>query len=73
MGGWVVSFEKCEFGYVQVKVCVEGLLLKDIIDYLIGIGDLLFDVWMSYGDKVVVMLDGFELLVFIESVLIVVM
>ena len=67
LGGRVASSDKREFGYAQIKVRAEGPLLKDIKDHLTAQGDSLLDVWMSHGDKVVVMPEGFELLASTES------
>ncbi|WP_111495921.1 MULTISPECIES: glutamine-hydrolyzing GMP synthase [Marinobacter] len=67
LGGRVASSEKREFGYAQVKVRAEGPLLKDITDHLTEQGESLLDVWMSHGDKVVALPDGFELLASTES------
>ncbi|ROT99572.1 glutamine-hydrolyzing GMP synthase [Marinobacter sp. R17] len=67
LGGRVASSEKREFGYAQVKVRAEGPLLKDITDHLTEQGESLLDVWMSHGDKVVAMPEGFELLASTES------
>ncbi|GGY85116.1 glutamine-hydrolyzing GMP synthase [Marinobacter zhanjiangensis] len=67
LGGRVASSEKREFGYAQIRVRAEGPLLKDIKDHLTAQGDSLLDVWMSHGDKVVVMPEGFELLASTES------
>ncbi|MDX1799375.1 MAG: glutamine-hydrolyzing GMP synthase [Marinobacter sp.] len=67
LGGRVASSETREFGYAQVKVRAEGPLLSDIKDHLTAQGDSLLDVWMSHGDKVVAMPDGFELLASTES------
>lgn len=67
LGGRVASSEKREFGYAQVKVRAEGPLLRDIKDHLTAQGESLLDVWMSHGDKVVVLPEGFELLASTES------
>ena len=67
LGGRVASSEKREFGYAQVKVRAESPLLRGIADHLTVQGETLLDVWMSHGDKVVVMPDGFELLASTES------
>lgn len=67
LGGKVASSEKREFGYAQVKVRAAGPLLKDITDHLTEQGESLLDVWMSHGDKVVTLPEGFELLASTES------
>lgn len=63
----------CEFGYVCVDVVGKVCLLDGIEDYVDDDGVFGFDVWMSYGDKVIEMLVGFYILVSILSCLIVVM
>ena len=67
LGGRVANSEKREFGYAQVKVRAEGPLLRDIKDHLTAQGESLLDVWMSHGDKVVALPEGFELLASTES------
>ncbi|MCH8500023.1 MAG: glutamine-hydrolyzing GMP synthase [Marinobacter sp.] len=67
LGGKVASSDKREFGYAQVKVRTNSPLLKDIADHLTAQGDTLLDVWMSHGDKVVVLPEGFELVASTES------
>ena len=62
LGGRVASSEKREFGYAQVKVRAKGPLLADITDHLTPAGESLLDVWMSHGDKVTAMPEGFELM-----------
>jgi len=67
-GGKVQSSEQREFGYAQVKVCGDSDLLRDIrdhVDHVDGAG--LLDVWMSHGDKVVAMPEGFELMASTDS------
>lgn len=53
LGGKVAGSNKREFGYAQVKVVGDSLLLKNIEDELTKDGEPLLDVWMSHGDKVV--------------------
>jgi len=67
LGGRVASSEKREFGYAQVKVRADSPLLGGIADHLTEQGETLLDVWMSHGDKVVGMPEGFELLASSES------
>ncbi|MBS3803384.1 MAG: glutamine-hydrolyzing GMP synthase [Oleiphilaceae bacterium] len=67
LGGRVASSDKHEFGYAQVRVRTEGPLLADIKDHLTPQGQSLLDVWMSHGDQVVSMPEGFELLASSES------
>lgn len=62
MGGMVESSNIREFGYAQIKVEGQASLLHDIKDHLDTDGNALLDVWMSHGDKVTVMPEGFELM-----------
>ncbi|MBB1486962.1 glutamine-hydrolyzing GMP synthase [Oceanospirillum sediminis] len=62
MGGKVEGSDVREFGYAQVKIEVDNALTKDIKDHVDSDGKALLDVWMSHGDKVVAMPEGFELL-----------
>lgn len=62
MGGKVEGSDVREFGYAQVKIEADNKLTKEIKDHLDSDGKALLDVWMSHGDKVSVMPDGFELL-----------
>jgi GMP synthase (glutamine-hydrolysing) len=62
MGGLVEGSNIREFGYAQVKVQGESSLLKDIKDHLDQDGSALLDVWMSHGDKVTRMPEGFSLM-----------
>ncbi|MCP5160291.1 MAG: glutamine-hydrolyzing GMP synthase [Hahellaceae bacterium] len=67
LGGKVASSDLREFGYAQVKIQSAGDLLSDIRDHLTEQGEALIDVWMSHGDKVVVMPEGFQLMASTES------
>ncbi|MBB6523136.1 glutamine-hydrolyzing GMP synthase [Pseudoteredinibacter isoporae] len=62
LGGKVSTSEMREFGYAQVKVHGRGALLNDIRDHVDHDGGSLLDVWMSHGDKVSEMPEGFELM-----------
>ncbi|WP_028303910.1 glutamine-hydrolyzing GMP synthase [Oceanospirillum maris] len=62
MGGKVEGSDVREFGYAQVKIEADNKLTKEIKDHLDSDGKALLDVWMSHGDKVAVMPEGFELL-----------
>lgn len=72
-GGKVQGLDKCEFGYVQVEVVKLNDLLVNIEDVISVEGNVLLDVWMSYGDKVIVIFDGFEMVVLMFLCLYVVM
>ncbi|MEZ8132368.1 MAG: glutamine-hydrolyzing GMP synthase, partial [Porticoccaceae bacterium] len=62
MGGKVGTSDIREFGYAQVKVEEQSTLLGDLKDHLGSAGESLLDVWMSHGDKVVAMPEGFTLM-----------
>jgi GMP synthase (glutamine-hydrolysing) len=62
-GGRVESSEQREFGYAQVAVRNADPLLHDIKDHVDPVtGDALLDVWMSHGDQVVALPEGFEVM-----------
>jgi GMP synthase (glutamine-hydrolysing) len=67
LGGKVQGSDKREFGYAQVEVVKSNDLLANIEDAISAEGNALLDVWMSHGDKVVAMPEGFELLASTES------
>lgn len=55
LGGKVVTGEKREFGYAEISVFTDSALLRGIEDQAGG----LLDVWMSHGDKVERLPQGF--------------
>ncbi len=60
LGGRVASTERREFGYAQVRARGHSRLLKDIEDHTSEEGYGLLDVWMSHGDSVTDMPEGFK-------------
>lgn len=62
LGGKVDTSDIREFGYAQVKLEGESCLLREIADHKGNDGESLLDVWMSHGDKVVAMPEGFSLM-----------
>jgi GMP synthase (glutamine-hydrolysing) len=62
LGGKVDTSDIREFGYAQVKLEGESSLLREIADHTDNNGESLLDVWMSHGDKVVAMPEGFSLM-----------
>lgn len=67
LGGQVESSPVCEFGYAQVKHEAPSELLQNIEDHHVeGLGATL-DVWMSHGDKVTRIPEGFSLIASTES------
>ncbi len=67
LGGKVEGSPVHEFGYAQISAAGDSALLADIKDHVGADGSALLDVWMSHGDKVVAMPDGFELMAKTES------
>lgn len=61
LGGAVESSDKREFGYAKVQVQDHCSLLSDIFDEQGAAGERYLDVWMSHGDKVTALPDGFSL------------
>lgn len=59
-GGEVQPSPIHEFGYAQIRREGESALFHDIADHLGDKGEQLLDVWMSHGDKVVRLPEGFE-------------
>ena len=62
MGGKVESSNHREFGYAQVRARGHSKLLTGIEDHLTPEGYGLLDVWMSHGDRVVELPEGFILI-----------
>lgn len=67
LGGKVAASAVHEFGYARVQVRGDSRLLHDIKDHVERDGGSFLDVWMSHGDKVVSLPDGFELMASTES------
>jgi GMP synthase (glutamine-hydrolysing) len=59
MGGKVESSDHREFGYAQIRARGHSKLLVGIEDHLSVEGFGLLDVWMSHGDRVVDLPNGF--------------
>jgi len=62
LGGKVESGAVREFGYAEVRARGHSTLLKDIQDRANAEGHGLLDVWMSHGDKVTAMPEGFKVI-----------
>ena len=60
LGGGVLGSDKREFGYAQVEVIKPSPLLTHIEDAIGENGNALLDAWMSHGDKVSAIPEGFE-------------
>lgn len=68
LGGKVSSSDKREFGYAQVSLeSSPSRLLEGIEDHLANNGSFLLDVWMSHGDKVSELPEGFSVIAATES------
>ena len=67
LGGQVESSDKCEFGYASIKLKAESLLLKNIEDHVSEQGESMLDVWMSHGDKVTQVPEGFKVIASTDS------
>lgn len=62
LGGKVENADHHEYGYAQVRARGHTALLKDIEDHTSEEGYGLLDVWMSHGDHVIEMPEGFKLM-----------
>ena len=58
-GGQVSSSEEKEFGYAEVVVKNSGALFRGIEDRINSQGHATLEVWMSHGDKVISVPEGF--------------
>lgn len=59
LGGRVESADHREFGFAQIRAHAHSSLLSDIEDHTTAEGHGLLDVWMSHGDRVVELPEGF--------------
>lgn len=62
LGGKVEASSKSEFGYAEVNVCSPTALFEGIEDRITPEGLAQLDVWMSHGDKVVKVPEGFNII-----------
>jgi len=62
LGGKVESADHHEYGYAQVRARGHSELLRDIEDHTTEEGYGMLDVWMSHGDRVIALPDGFKLI-----------
>lgn len=67
LGGVVSPASVREFGYAQVRARGHSRLLKDLQDAVNDAGHGLLDVWMSHGDHVTELPDGFKLIASTDS------
>ncbi len=59
LGGSVVTSTRREFGFAKIRARNHSKLLKDIEDHVNNEGHAFLDVWMSHGDKVETLPEGF--------------
>ncbi len=62
LGGEVQSSPVREFGYAELKLHGKNKLFSEIEDRRTSEGDSLLDVWMSHGDKVTQLPEGFSII-----------
>ena len=62
LGGKVESSTHREFGYAQIRARGHSKLLRDIEDHTTKEGYGLLDVWMSHGDRVTELPEGFKVI-----------
>jgi len=62
LGGRVEPGDVHEFGYAEVRARGHSALLADIEDRVNDEGHGLLDVWMSHGDRVVALPEGFKII-----------
>ena len=62
LGGAVETSDHREYGYAQVRAHGHTALLKDIEDQVTEEGYGMLDVWMSHGDRVTALPDGFKVM-----------
>ncbi|MGB5338999.1 MAG: glutamine-hydrolyzing GMP synthase [Gammaproteobacteria bacterium] len=67
LGGKVVNATHHEYGYAQVRARGHSRLLTDIEDHTSDEGYGLLDVWMSHGDQVTELPEGFRIIASTDS------
>ena len=67
LGGRVQPSDKSEFGYAEVAITEPGQLFEGIEDRVSADGIAQLDVWMSHGDKVVEVPEGFRITAVTDS------
>lgn len=60
LGGEVETSDHREFGFARVRARGHSKLLTDIQDHINDEGHGLLDVWMSHGDRVKILPEGFK-------------
>ena len=67
LGGTVLAASKREFGFAEVRARGHSVLLNEISDRTNSENHGLLDVWMSHGDKVTELPEGFKAIASNES------
>ncbi len=67
LGGKVEGSNSREFGYAEVRARGHTALFKDMADFTTEDGHGMLKVWMSHGDKVTELPEGFKLMASTES------
>jgi GMP synthase (glutamine-hydrolysing) len=67
LGGKVESSAHREFGYAQIRARGHSSLLRDIEDHTTEEGYGLLDVWMSHGDRIAELPEGFKVIASTDS------
>lgn len=67
LGGTVSHADHREFGYAEVRARGHTSLLKDIQDFVTAEGHGMLKVWMSHGDQVTKLPDGFKVMASTDS------
>ena len=67
LGGKVESSSHREFGYAKIRAHGHSAFLKDIEDHTTPEGFGMLDVWMSHGDRVSQLPDGFKVIASTDS------
>ena len=67
LGGTVLAASKREFGFAEVRARGHSALLNEISDRTNSENHGLLDVWMSHGDKVTELPEGFKVIASNES------
>lgn len=67
LGGAVESSNHREFGYAQIRARGHSELLRDIEDHTTAEGWGMLDVWMSHGDRVSELPEGFRVIASTDS------
>ncbi len=62
LGGKVEPSNQREFGYAQCEIDQQNPLFEGVEDHVSDMGKPLIDVWMSHGDKVTAVPDGFKII-----------